>query len=520
MLNLPTVTLDGTLADLYKRAGPKYKDKRIAQAVCVASSAIHLSEDIPRNVKYLYQDGAFNECSDEDGSFCLGAAWEREWSIKMNALAQRDAFLSGNTPVVMFHIGGSDAQRAHDKSEVERTMSALSPTQRPEIRFCLGPGDMPVKEKDIDLISFRLVFDGLEGHKVIMPLETAWYINTKEALARSDLPTPRCEIVRVEGHGNVACCETCRNHDSFIIPAGCTGARGAWFSEQSAKIYQAISSHPLPFVFKNQQAYGGAGTHLVRNEGEREKLIQYLRNGALRRLLSFVNESNQHLGPAMILLTEFVADEIGNYGISFFATEDPDAPVFLAVTEQILLEGKHYIGSTIRYDRQDALKKKFDRLVKDMARWYRGYGYVGPVGVDVLETAGPSKDGQQQQVGSRMQNRKRERDIGNDEHSVFHVLDLNARPSGQLCLPLLRSHFTSRGLQCAASFFIRILKRRDNFISLFEKEFEEGRVCILSWYDDLESDVSFGNVVVGAEDPNGLVEDMQRIRDISEEVMF
>jgi hypothetical protein len=71
----------------------------------------------------------------------------------MHALAQRDAFLSGNTPVVMFHMGGSDAQRAHDKSEVERTMSALSPTQRPEIRFCLGPGDMPVKEKDIDLIS-------------------------------------------------------------------------------------------------------------------------------------------------------------------------------------------------------------------------------------------------------------------------------------------------------------------------------------------------------------------------------
>lgn len=67
---------------------------------------------------------------------------------------------------------------------------------------------------------------------------------------------------------------------------------------------------------------------------------------------------------------------------------------------------------------------------------------------------------------------------------------------------------------------MRILKRRDNFTSLFEKELEEGRVCILGWYDDLESNVSFGNVVVGAEDPNGLVEDMQRIRDISEEVMF
>lgn len=184
MVRLPTCT---------SVRAPKYKDKRIAQAVCVASSAIHLSENIPRNVKYLYQDGAFNECSDEGGSFCLGAAWEREWSIKMNALCpQRDAFLSGNTPVVMFHMGDSDAQRAHDKSEMERTMSTLSPTQRPEIRFRLGPEDMPVKEKDIDLISFKLVFDGLEGHKVIMPLETAWYINTKEALARSDLPTPRC----------------------------------------------------------------------------------------------------------------------------------------------------------------------------------------------------------------------------------------------------------------------------------------------------------------------------------------
>ncbi|KAI0394855.1 hypothetical protein F5Y17DRAFT_231023 [Xylariaceae sp. FL0594] len=527
---LPTITLDTTLTDLYRRAGPRYRDKKVAQVMCPVNSVIRLSKHIPRNEKYLYQDSVFNECSREDGTIDLSPQSEREWAMTYIALApQRDAFLSGDTTVVMFYVSGdSEAQQAHDREETEKTMSVLPGAQKPKFVFCLGPGDIPVQENEIDLLAYKLASDALEGYDLTVPLNLGWYINAKEALALSDLPTPRCELIKVEGHGNIPCCEICRKRESFVIPLGCTGERGRWFEKQSSRIIQKLSSHALPFVFKNQQAYGGAGTYIIRNEEDRAKLLQQQKNGALRRLLSYINEHNQHLGPATIILSEYVENEVGNYGLSFFVTEDADAPIFLAVTEQILLHGKHYIGSSIQYDRQEGLKGKFGGLVKDMARWYRRHGYVGPVGVDVLETASSGSDGKhiRGEAGADMQNG--EQDGSGEDPAVeigkpkpkFHVLDLNARTSGQLCLPLLRTHFTSRGLDCAASFFMRILKRRDDFIKLFEREFETGKMCILSWYDDPESEISFGNVVIGAEDIERLAVWMQRIRGISEEVKF
>jgi len=50
--------------------------------------------------------------------------------------------------------------------------------------------------------------------------------------------------------------------------------------------------------------------------------------------------------------------------------------------------GKHYTGSSIQCDRQDELKRKFDGPVRNTVRCYRRHGYVGPVDVDILETAG------------------------------------------------------------------------------------------------------------------------------------
>ncbi|KAI0812966.1 hypothetical protein GGR55DRAFT_677293 [Xylaria sp. FL0064] len=89
----------------------------------------------------------------------------------------------------------------------------------------------------------------------------------------------------------------------------------------------------------------------------------------------------------------------------------------------------------------------------------------------------------------------------------------------QLCLPLLRTHFTSRGLKCAAT-FIRTPKTREQFIDMCGDRFYKGRICILSWYDDPVSNISFGNAIVGAEDIRALGEEVQRIRNISQEVSF
>jgi hypothetical protein len=523
--NLPTITLDATLADLYRTDDAA---KPVTQVMCPVNSAVQLSANIPRNTKYLYQDSAFNEPAGESlGANGLNASssraeTERELAIKYIALVpQRDGFLSGNSTVILFDVNESPEERAHAKRETERTFSVLSEKQRPNIIFCSGPTGPLVRNQG--RIACKLVHDLLEEgccNNFLVPPETLYFINTKEALANSGLPTPKCDIVEVDGCGGDdahLCCAICRRGDSaaeqhrHLIPPTCTGPRGRWLVENTSKILQALSTYPLPFVCKNQQAYGGAGTYIIQTETDRRELLRVLQSGVLHRLLSSITEMNKHLRPATILLSAFVDKLVGNYGVCFFVRDGDGDPLFLAVTEQILLEGRYWLGSTIDYDRQETLREKFGALVKDMASWLQKYRYIGPVGVDVLETAA-DLSGEDLPV-------KKNRENGNGL-SNFHVVDLNARTSGQLCLPLFRTHFTTRGLNNASSFFIRVSKTRDAFIKAFKEEFEAGRICILSWYEDPGSDTSVGNVIIGAEDLTKLEKDMQRIRAVSEEVTF
>ncbi|KAI1290580.1 hypothetical protein F5Y03DRAFT_403909 [Xylaria venustula] len=256
---------------------------------------------------------------------------------------------------------------------------------------------------------------------------------------------------------------------------------------------------------------------------DRVNLLRDLRDGGvLRRTLSCLTADNKHLKPSNIILSELIEAPIGTWGLSFFVTEDANNPIFLAVTELMLVARRFYIGSSVHYDRQGELKMKFESSVNDMSRWLHGFGYVGPVGVDVLETittkinasASPgSVESSSSQTKTQIPSSRR-------KDSNFHIIDINCRTLGQLCLPLLRTHFTSRGLVCAASFPIRILKTREQFIDLFEGDFVTGKICILSWYDDPVSKVSVGNVVVGAEDPDRLGQYVQRIRKISQEISF
>jgi hypothetical protein len=51
-------------------------------------------------------------------------------------------------------------------------------------------------------------------------------------------------------------------------------------------------------------------------------------------------------------------------------------------------------------------------------------------------------------------------------------------------------------------------------------EFEEGRMVILSWYEDREEGGSIADVVVGGEDEARLKELMGRVRASTEEMTF
>ncbi|KAK2041765.1 hypothetical protein LZ31DRAFT_471851 [Colletotrichum somersetense] len=513
MPDLPTVTLDTTLADLYRRACPKHADKRIAQVLCGINSCAELSASVPRNAKYLYQDTPFNTVPpDESCSRSADKDEERQQrrllAVKyLSLIPQRDAFISGDTPVVLFHIDETDEQKAHDRREAKRTISVLAAAQRPDLVFCAGPSAIPVKEEGIDVIAYKLVLDGLEDYNLIVPPDTHWFLNSKGALARSGLPTPRATIIEIDGLADEArlCCAPCAGDaGEFVIPLACAGPRGRWFEAQRDRILAALVSSPLPFVLKNQQTFGGAGTYVVRTEEERGKLVADLRGGVLRRLLSSVTEANAHLRPAALILSDLVEDPVGDYGLTFFVTDaDGGDPIFLAASEQLTDDANAWIGSTINYARQDELKRKFGPLVKKIAAWLRSHNYVGPAGAD--QTNGHTNG----------DHAEPEEDL-----SHFHIVDLNIRTSGSLCLPLLRRHFTSRGLMSGSSFSISCRQGRNAFIASFRDDFAAGRMCIVSWYEDPATGVSLADVAVGAEDERGLRRAMQRVRDATEEVTF
>ncbi|UPK99320.1 hypothetical protein LCI18_010255 [Fusarium solani-melongenae] len=490
-MKLPTVVLDTTLTDLYRQSGSPCADKCIGQVLGTFSATLTLGPKVPPNRKYIYQDSPFTSSHD------MTTADDAITTIKyLSLLNQRDAFMCGTSPAIFFHMGSSPQRKRHDQKQVVKTLATLSDAQRPPLVFCDGPEYIPIKEANIDVVACKAISDYLEGYENVVPLETHWFLNTKRALAESGLPTPKSVAVTVEGFpiNAESCCALCIENclDGFVIPSDCVGARGTWLREESSRLYQAIESYPLPFVLKNQMTFGGAGTFIVRTEKDRQGIINDFGKGFLCRLLSSVNEINSHLEPATLLFSDLIQDPIGDYGITFFVNEKGRRPIFLGVSEQIIEGDTAWVGSIIDYRQQNELRVKFSSLVVQISEWLQSCGYLGPAGADVLE----------------------------DADGTLYVVDLNVRTTGSCSLPLLRTHFTSRGLDCASSFAVDVEKRRDEFINMFLSEFQQGRMCILSWYEDEMSGCSLGHLVVGAQDEVSLKELTDRVRETCGHVIF
>jgi hypothetical protein len=219
-------------------------------------------------------------------------------------------------------------------------------------------------------------------------------------------------------------------------------------------------------------------------------------------MLSRVTKKNKHLRPAAIIISDIVQNPVADIGLTFFVSEKGEA-VFLGASEQMCDDNNAWFGSTISYSRQKKLQEKFDALVKRTAKWLSGHGYYGAAGIDVLETKTAG-----------------ETESNNGENTAYHIVDMNVRTSGSMCLPLMRDFFTSRGLNSASSFGITVQKTRADFIRQFQQSFESGRMCIVSWYNDHDTGMSIGDIAIGAEDDQKLKEEMKTVRDMTEDVVF
>lgn len=528
-VKLPTVKLDTTLVDIYRRACPENAGARLGWVSCGVTTAVDLTPNFPRNTKFVYQDQALITASQAElhnGNAKLQRSLAQKY---LSHIPQRDAFITGNTPVIFFSLGQTPEEIEHDRRDAEATLSVLDPSQRPQLIFCSGPSTIPMKEHAIDTLEYKVVIDGLDRYPLTHDLEAHWLLNSKAGLARSGLPTPKSDVIEAEGCAPKAdaCCSRCADaaKDSSplpSIPQGCTGPRGRWLAAQTHRILDAVRNRAVPFVFKTQQAFGGAGTWLVTSQEQKTKLLADLagtnpspnnppkdeaNGGLLRKLLPLQTPQNAHLSPTALLLTDLIADPEADYGLTFAVTSSGTA-LFLAAAEQILTTdgSSAWVGSTICYARQDALRARFEGLMGRIAAWVRGMGYVGLVGADVLlPSASPGADG--------------EEGDGEGEGEGL-VVDLNVRTCGSVGLPLLRGHFTSRGMGWASSCSVAVKGGRREFVDRWRGLFEEGRMVILSWYEDPAEGGSIADVVVGGEDEGRLHELMKAVRESTEEVTF
>ena len=254
----------------------------------------------------------------------------------------------------------------------------------------------------------------------------------------------------------------------------------------------------MPLVLKNKQAYAGAGTYVIDTEKDRAEVIDLFSNGLLRKLFSKITSSNAHLKPGTILISNKFVDPIGDYGLTFFVT-DSGGVIFLGVSEQLLDSKSSWIGSTMDYGRQEKLEKKFSPLLGEDRIWlHETAGYFGAVGADVIGG------------GSGVRS----------ERTQLMVVDLNVRIPGSICLCLMRGHFESRGLHFSGTFSITTKSTRDQFVEGQREDFESGRLCIHSWCEDKNTEVSTAYVALGGETRERLEEEAKKIRDVTGEVTF
>ena len=480
----PPIILDTTLADLYAIDAKDEDRPKIALLPWGWLTTFSFGPEYRKAVKLVMQDFFI----DLPEPFELPPHMKKLMKVGMlNLIIQRDTFAAGNMDTIFIAFDDQDSSPPRSKIEVERTVSALHPSQRMRPLYISRPRDLQafVKEQGIDLLAPKFFHDDLYNHRLTCDVDTLYYINSKAAIVTSGLPTPKSSIIQLgpEGFDPQKCCSHCAaDLEGIQIPNECVGPRRTWINRNIARASARIRARQLPFVLKLQMSASGKGTFVVTSEEERTELIEKLEKNILMKMLSWLIPANAHLNSASLVLMDYISDAVGNWGVTFFVTQTGKS-IFLGASEQRLKDKVRWKGSTIDYLAQERLKFRFTPVMNQIGDWLHSYGYYGPIGADILE----SPSGRNGETATEL-----------------YVVDLNVRTSGSLNIVLLGNHFSKqRGLHFATSFFLESEHKRDFIMSKFSREFEEGRIVITAWYENDEIGAAAA-VVIAGEDHDAL----------------
>ena len=504
---LPTITLDTTLADLYKIDENGDSSQNIAFVSCGWLSGSDLGPGMPRNRRFQFHEPATIATSEEE---CNNFPFEKLRDLQskfLNLVPQRDSFGIGNFSTIIFTFDAAEGERdSPTVTETLETFRCLVPNQRPRPIFCSGPSELPkvMKDHQIDALVFKIPIDSAEHLPGLIKDATWNYLNSKEAIYDSGLPTAQTVLIEPDFCDTQPqdCCTQCVAQTGSMIPDYCTGPRLPWLKSQVEKVVSQLSAHPLPFVLKTQQSGGGGGTWIIKNQKELSEELAVLSSVVLPKIFSSWTSLNRDLKPANLIIMDYIESPIGNWGITFFITRSGKS-IFLSASEQKLNDGKLWYGSAVHYPSQEALERKFTSLmhkITDFVYHKNNHGYYGPIGADVLEVE-PDKNTN-----------------STDPDSNYLIVDLNVRVPGSLPLGLLKTHFSTRNLSFATNLFIQFSMDRKEFMEKFHVEYYvKNQIVITAWFHDVTQGQSHVALVVGGETQEALDELIARINELSED---
>ena len=371
----------------------------------------------------------------------------------------------------------------HMRSEVEKTISIIDPSQRPQIVFVEDLKKMKLSESQ--RLAPVVPIEELDGKPCIIDPERHFIISSKQELAVSGLNTPPCEIIDfstpITTTSENCCGACCEYRNSEQVTKACVGPRRLLLEKETSKTLHSLYEKPLPYILKLQQTQGATGAFWVGNRQELDEVAQFIATTYLPNNLPKLNERNVHLRPINILLSEIVRDGLKTQCPVFFVKRNGQF-IFLGCNTQKMVNG-HWSGSMIRYEDQAALQKQLHPTLQKVGEYLHSKGYHGAAGVDVIE----------------------------DQSGEQWVVDLNVRPTGSIILSSLKKHFTSRGLQHAClipgAFGTTRVGFRDR---IGISNIRDGRVMITAWFE-INRGHSVGRIVIGAETADALQDEVDRV---------
>lgn len=422
------IQLQDTLSDFYM-AEESYDQSAPSVEAFISYNPISnndLSSQLKRNTKYANQQwrSVDNDCAPE---------------TNLILMAQRMAWNSGKLSVVFFKPDVPEgpetlAMSSSVEEDLELTRSILDPDCRFVPVFCESPQQCCDILREARVAAF-LPSEHLASLDHVVDIDKHYMLLSKRALALSDLPTPRAQLV------------------DFTAPsAGWTTSN---LDREIAKAVAAIHGCDPLFKLKSNSAGGGKGTYLIPDASSRA-IVEGQLADILREELPSLNASNAYLHPFSLIITEYLP---GNtISINFYVHKDGNARFSSYVTQVLSEQGNFWLGAEIVYSAQAEFARKYNKLIKRTAKFLHCNGYYGPVGIDIMT----------------------------NRAGVYNIVDLNPRPTGSFVLGCLRHHFhDNRGMNIASvTLFIEHTAKRSQFMDSFQIELQEGKIVVIAWYSN------------------------------------